>query len=59
LRKDVSLLDRSRPSATTQEDNKILMSPMATTDKEAIGSMGPIRRFSAMSAEIEAALHFT
>ena len=30
----------SRPSATAQEDLKLLMAPMATTGQEAVGSMG-------------------
>nr|AAC97376.1 glutamate synthase large subunit [Rhizobium etli CFN 42] len=39
----------SRPLATTTEDTKILMSPMATTGQEAIGSMGTDTPISAMS----------
>ncbi len=49
LRKDVSLLDRQQAFGYTQEDTKILMSPMATTGQEAIGSMGTDTPISAMS----------
>ncbi|RWX13848.1 glutamate synthase subunit alpha, partial [Rhizobium leguminosarum] len=40
LRRDVSLLDRQQAFGYTLEDTRILMSPMATTGQEAIGSMG-------------------
>lgn len=49
LRKDVSLLDRQQAFGYTQEDLKILMSPMATTAQEAIGSMGIDTPIAAMS----------
>jgi glutamate synthase (NADPH/NADH) large chain len=49
LRKDVSLLDRQQAFGYTQEDTKLLMSPMATTGQEAIGSMGTDTPISAMS----------
>ncbi|MEO3384787.1 glutamate synthase large subunit [Mesorhizobium sp. CAU 1741] len=49
LRKDVSLLDRQQAFGYTQEDTKILMSPMATTGQEAVGSMGTDTPISAMS----------
>ncbi|MBL8334702.1 MAG: glutamate synthase subunit alpha, partial [Rubrivivax sp.] len=49
LRKDVSLLDRQQSFGYTQEDTKILMSPMATTGQEAVGSMGTDTPISAMS----------
>jgi glutamate synthase (NADPH/NADH) large chain len=49
LRSDVSLLDRQQAFGYTQEDTKILMSPMATTGQEAIGSMGTDTPISAMS----------
>ncbi|MCV9966479.1 glutamate synthase large subunit [Pararhizobium sp. BT-229] len=49
LRRDVSLLDRQQAFGYTQEDTKILMSPMATTGQEAIGSMGTDTPISAMS----------
>jgi len=49
LRKDVSLLDRQQSFGYTQEDTKLLMSPMATTGQEAIGSMGTDTPISAMS----------
>ena len=39
----------SRRSATRQEDTKLLMSPMATTGQEAVGSMGTDTPISAMS----------
>ncbi len=49
LRKDVSLLDRQQAFGYTQEDTKILMSPMAITGQEAVGSMGTDTPISAMS----------
>ncbi|KQV35079.1 MULTISPECIES: glutamate synthase large subunit [unclassified Rhizobium] len=49
LRRDVSLLDRQQAFGYTQEDTKILMSPMATTGQEAVGSMGTDTPISAMS----------
>jgi glutamate synthase (NADPH/NADH) large chain len=49
LRKDVSLLDRQQAYGYTQEDLKLLMSPMATTGQEAVGSMGTDTPISAMS----------
>ncbi|MGH6762416.1 MAG: glutamate synthase large subunit [Phyllobacterium sp.] len=49
LRKDVSLLDRQQAFGYTQEDTRLLMSPMATTGQEAIGSMGTDTPISAMS----------
>ncbi|MEZ5789284.1 MAG: glutamate synthase large subunit [Nitratireductor sp.] len=51
LRKDVSLLDRQQAFGYTQEDTKLLMSPMATTGQEAIGSMGTDTPISAMSSK--------
>ncbi|WP_176082850.1 glutamate synthase large subunit [Martelella sp. HB161492] len=49
LRRDVSLLDRQQAFGYSQEDTKLLMSPMATTGQEAIGSMGTDTPISAMS----------
>jgi len=49
LRRDVSLLDRQQAFGYTQEDTRILMSPMATTGQEAVGSMGTDTPISAMS----------
>ncbi|MFT4182220.1 MAG: glutamate synthase central domain-containing protein, partial [Rhizobium sp.] len=49
LRRDVSLLDRQQAFGYTLEDTKLLMSPMATTGQEAIGSMGTDTPISAMS----------
>ena len=49
LRRDVSLLDRQQAFGYTQEDLKILMSPMATTGQEAVGSMGTDTPIAAMS----------
>ncbi len=49
LRRDVSLLDRQQAFGYTQEDTRVLMSPMATTGQEAIGSMGTDTPISAMS----------
>lgn len=51
VRHDVSLLDRQQAFGYSQEDTKILMSPMATTGQEAIGSMGTDTPISAMSAK--------
>ncbi|MEA3533593.1 glutamate synthase large subunit [Rhizobium sp. CC-YZS058] len=51
LRRDVSLLDRQQAYGYTLEDTKILMSPMATTGQEAIGSMGTDTPISAMSSK--------
>ena len=51
LRRDVSLLDRQQAFGYTLEDTKILMSPMATTGQEAIGSMGTDTPISAMSSK--------
>ncbi len=51
LRRDVSLLDRQQAFGYTTEDTKILMSPMATTGQEAIGSMGTDTPISAMSTK--------
>ncbi|OWK23868.1 hypothetical protein AJ87_27960 [Rhizobium yanglingense] len=49
LRRDVSLLNRQQAFGYTTEDTRILMSPMATTGQEAIGSMGTDTPISAMS----------
>jgi glutamate synthase (NADPH/NADH) large chain len=49
LRRDVTLLDRQQSFGYTQEDTKLLMSPMATTGQEAVGSMGTDTPISAMS----------
>ncbi|VAX06642.1 Glutamate synthase [NADPH] large chain, partial [hydrothermal vent metagenome] len=43
------LLDRQQAFGYTQEDIKILMTPMATTGQEAIGSMGTDTPLSALS----------
>ena len=51
LRRDVSLLDRQQAFGYTTEDTKLLMSPMATTGQEAIGSMGTDTPISAMSSK--------
>ena len=51
LRRDVSLLDRQQAFGYTQEDTKLLMSPMATTGQEAVGSMGTDTPISAMSSK--------
>ncbi len=45
----VPLLDRQQAFGYTQEDLKILMSPMATTGQEAVGSMGNDVPISALS----------
>ena len=46
---NLSLLDRQQAFGYTQEDLKMLMSPMATTGEEAVGSMGNDTPISAMS----------
>ena len=48
-RTDVSLLDRQQAFGYTQEDLAILLSPMATTGQEAVGSMGTDTPISAIS----------
>jgi glutamate synthase (NADPH) large chain len=45
----VPLLDRQQAFGYTQEDLKVLMSPMATTGQEAVGSMGNDTPVSALS----------
>ncbi len=49
IRSDVSLLDRQQAFGYTQEDLKLLMSPMAVTGQEAVGSMGNDAPISALS----------
>ena len=46
---NLALLDRQQAFGYTQEDLKILMTPMATTGEEAIGSMGNDAPISALS----------
>jgi glutamate synthase (NADPH/NADH) large chain len=46
---NLSLLDRQQMFGYTQEDLKFLMTPMATTGEEAIGSMGNDTPISALS----------
>src|SRR5487761_2676506 len=46
---NLSLLDRQQAFGYTQEDLKILMTPMATTGEEAVGSMGNDTPISALS----------
>jgi glutamate synthase (NADPH/NADH) large chain len=48
-RTDVPLLDRQQAFGYTQEDTALLMSPMAVTGQEAIGSMGTDTPISALS----------
>ena len=48
-RTDVSLLDKQQAFGYSQEDLAILMSPMATTGQEAVGSMGTDTPISALS----------
>jgi glutamate synthase (NADPH/NADH) large chain len=48
-RTDVPLLDRQQAFGYTQEDLKLLMSPMAVTGQEAVGSMGTDTPISALS----------
>ncbi len=46
---NLALLDRQQMFGYTQEDLKILMTPMATTGEEAVGSMGNDTPISALS----------
>jgi len=46
---NLSLLDRQQVFGYTQEDLKLLMTPMATTGEEAVGSMGNDTPISALS----------
>jgi glutamate synthase (NADPH/NADH) large chain len=46
---NLSLLDRQQAFGYTQEDLKILMTPMASTGEEAVGSMGNDTPISALS----------
>ena len=48
-RSNVSLLDMQQAFGYTQEDLKILLSPMAATGQEALGSMGTDTPLSALS----------
>ena len=50
-RGDVSLLDRQQAFGYTQEDLNLLMTPMAVTGAEAIGSMGTDTPISALSSK--------
>src|SRR5580704_11581003 len=50
-RTDVSLLDRQQAFGYTQEDLAMLLSPMATTGQEAVGSMGTDTPISALSSK--------
>ena len=54
---NLSLLDRQQAFGYTQEDIRLLMSPMAATGEEAIGSMGNDTPISALSDQLEAAVH--
>ncbi|NEU11593.1 glutamate synthase large subunit [Methylobacterium sp. BTF04] len=48
-RSDVPLLDRQQAFGYSQEDLKLLMTPMAVTGQEAVGSMGTDTPLSALS----------
>src|SRR6188508_1790826 len=48
---NLSLLDRQQAFGYTQEDIKFLMTPMATTGEEAVGSMGNDTPISALSSK--------
>ena len=50
-RGDVSLLDRQQAFGYTQEDLNLLMTPMAVTGAEAVGSMGTDTPISALSSK--------
>src|SRR5450756_13781 len=49
MRSNLPLLDRQQAFGFTQEDINLLMTPMATTGEEAIGSMGNDTPISALS----------
>ncbi|HEY6831664.1 MAG TPA: glutamate synthase large subunit, partial [Pseudolabrys sp.] len=48
---NLPLLDRQQAFGYTQEDLKVLMTPMGTTGEEAVGSMGNDAPISAMSSK--------
>jgi glutamate synthase (NADPH) large chain len=48
---NLALLDRQQTFGYTQEDLKLLMSPMATTGEEAVGAMGNDTPISALSGK--------
>ncbi len=50
-RTDVSLLDRQQAFGYSQEDLSFLLSPMAATGQEAVGSMGTDTPISALSSK--------
>jgi glutamate synthase (NADPH) large chain len=50
-RTDVTLLDKQQAFGYTQEDLKLLLSPMAVTGQEAVGSMGTDTPISALSSK--------
>src|SRR6202023_3726594 len=54
---NLALLDRQQAFGYTQEDLKILMSPMGTTGEEAIGSMGNDTPISALSSKLKLLFH--
>ena len=56
-RADVSLLDRQQVFGYTQEDLAFLLSPMATTGQEAVGSMGDGHADFGALVQVQAALH--
>ncbi len=47
----MTLLDKQQAFGYTQEDVKLLMSPMAVTGQEAVGSMGTDTPISALSSK--------
>ena len=55
---DVSLLDRQQVFGYTQEDLKFLMSPMALSAEEAIGSMGNDSPLAVMSNKLKPLYHY-
>ena len=54
----VALLDRQQAFGYTQEDIKFLMSPMATSGEEAIGSMGNDSPLAVMSNKLKPLYHY-
>ena len=55
---EVSLLDRQQAFGYTQEDLKLLMSPMALSAEEAVGSMGNDSPLAVMSNKLKPLYHY-
>ncbi len=57
MRSNLALIDRQQAFGYTQEDLRILMSPMATQGEEAVGSMGNDTPISALVGQAQASVH--